>query len=79
MFTSIPFSFETLTLQTELPALLGLDNEQPCHFSLNPILHKISCSVQVYCNLQQHGQNVNTFSPCLLVLLNCEVSHFELD
>jgi len=40
---------------------------------LNPTLHKLSFSVQVYFNLQQHGQNANMFSPCLLLLLNCEV------
>jgi len=32
-------------------------------FLLNPTLHKFLFSVQVYFNLQQHGQNVNMFSP----------------
>jgi len=77
IFTSIPFSFETYSFQTELPALLalGLENkQQPWYFLLNPPLHKLSFSVQVYFNLQQHGQSVNTFLPCLLVLLllSCE-------
>jgi len=51
----------------------GLENKQPCHFLLNPILHTFSFTVQVYFNLQQHGQIVNTFSPCLLFLLSCSV------
>jgi len=42
-------------------------------FLLNPTLHKFLFSVQVYFNLQQHGQNVNMFSPCLLLLLGSEV------
>jgi len=70
MFTSILFSFETLTLYKLKfqNCYLGLENKQPCHFLLNPALHKF-LSGQVYFNLQQHGQNVNTFPPCLLLLL----------
>jgi len=40
---------------------------------LNLTLYKFSFSVQVYFNLQQHGQNVNIFSPCSLLLLSYEV------
>jgi len=36
MFTSIPFSFDTLTL-AKLNFQHSLENKQPCHFSLNPI------------------------------------------
>jgi len=40
------------------------NKQQPYwHFLLNPTLHKFSYSVQVYFNLEQHGQNVNMFSP----------------
>jgi len=60
------YSFQTLT---ELPALLGFENKQPCHFLLNATLHKFSFSVEVYFNLQQLGQSVNTFSPCLFINL----------
>jgi len=56
------YSFQTLT---ELPALQGFENKQPCHFLLNAALHKFSFSVEVYFNLQQLGQSVNTFLPCL--------------
>jgi len=73
------FIWNTYSFYTELSALLGLENKQPCHFLLNPTLHKFSFSVQVYFNLQQHGQHVNTFSPCLQLLRSCEVGHFELD
>ena len=73
-----PFSiWNSYSFQTELPALLvlGLENKQQpyWHFLLNPTLHKFSFSVQVYFNLQQHGQNVNMFSSCLLLFLSCEV------
>jgi len=27
----------------------------------------------MYFNLQQHGQNINMFSPCLLLFRSCEV------
>jgi len=60
------YSFQTLT---ELPALLGFENKPPCYFLLNSTLHKFSISVQVYINLQQLGQNVNTLSPCLFITL----------
>jgi len=65
------FIWNSYSFQTELPLLalllLVLENKQPFHFLLNPTLHKYSFSVQVYFNLQQHGQNANTFSPCLLL------------
>jgi len=67
MFSSISFLFDSYSFQTELPTLLGLENKQPCRFLLNPTLHKFSFSVQVNFNLQQYVQNVNTFSPCLLL------------
>ena len=62
------FIWNSYPFQTELPALLvlGLVNKQPCHLLLNPTLHEFSFTVQVCFNLQQHGQNANTFSPCLL-------------
>jgi len=50
MFTSIPFSFETLTLSKlnfQHSLIPGLENKQPWHFLLNPTLHKFSFSVQV--------------------------------
>jgi len=74
-----PFSiWNSYSFHTELPALLvlALENKQkPWHFLLNTTLLKFSFSVQVYFNLKQHqhGQNVNMFSPCLLLLLSCEV------
>ena len=64
------------SFQTELQALLvlGLENKQrPWHVLLNPTLHKFSSSIEVYFNLQQRGQNLNTFSSCLLFLFSCEV------
>jgi len=71
------FIWNSYSFQTELPlhwTLLGLENKQkPCHFLLNPKLHMFSFSVQVYFKVQQHGQNFDTFSPCLLHLLSCEV------
>jgi len=71
------FIWNSYYFQTELPALLGLENKRPCHFLINPILHKFSFSVQVYFNLQQHGENGNMFSPCLLryfyLVCSCEV------
>jgi len=72
-----PFSiWNSYSFLTELPTLLvlGLENkQQPWHFLLNPRLHKFSFSFQVHFNLQHHGQNVNMFSPYLLLLLSCEV------
>jgi len=62
------FIWNSNSLQTEHPALLGLENKQPFHFLLIPTLHKFSFSVQGYFNLQQHGQNVNAFPPYLLLL-----------
>jgi len=67
------FHLKLLPFQTELPELLGLVNKQLCHFLLNPTLHKFPFSIQLYFILQQHGQNVNTFSPCLLLFLSCNV------
>jgi len=60
-------------MNVHLPELLGLENKQPCQLLLNPTLHKFSYSVQVHFNLQQHAQNVNTFSPCLSPLFSCNV------
>jgi len=52
-----PFSiWNSNSFQTELPELLGLENEQPFHFLLNPTLHKFSLPFQVYFNLQPYGQ-----------------------
>jgi len=52
--------WNSYSFQPEIPELLlGLENKQPCHFLLNPTLHKFLFSVQVYFYLQQHGQNVN--------------------
>jgi len=64
------FIWNSCSFQTQFPKLPGLQNKQSCHILFNPTLHKFSFSVQVYFNLKQHGQNVNTFSPCLLLLLS---------